>query len=166
MKATITLKDEVNCKVEGLDLNTRRKLQNQFSFMLPYAYHVPAFKLGRWDGKINFFSVGGATYVNLLEQILPTLIEAGYEIDLVDKRIDFGTFSFPEITETHFSNKVWPEKHPIAGEPVVLRDYQVEIINQFCKNPQCLQEISTGAGKTLITAGHCRRIRAQYCYCA
>jgi superfamily II DNA or RNA helicase len=153
MKATITLKDEVNCKVEGLDLNTRRKLQNQFSFMLPYAYHVPAFKLGRWDGKINFFSVGGATYVNLLEQILPTLIEAGYEIDLVDKRIDFGTFSFPEITETHFSNKVWPEKHPIAGEPVVLRDYQVEIINQFCKNPQCLQEISTGAGKTLITAG-------------
>jgi superfamily II DNA or RNA helicase len=35
---------------------------------------------------------------------------------------------------------------------VVLRDYQVEIINKFLENPQCLQEIATGAGKTLITA--------------
>jgi superfamily II DNA or RNA helicase len=153
MKANIILKDEVNCKVEGLDLNVRRKLQNEFSFMLPYAFHVPAFKLGRWDGKVNFFSVGGATYLNLLDRILPIVMDAGYEIEIDDRRKDYGTFKFPEITDTHFSEKLWPENHPIAGEPVVLRDYQVEIINQFCQNPQCLQEISTGAGKTLITAG-------------
>jgi len=33
-----------------------------------------------------------------------------------------------------------------------LRDYQVETINKFLENPQCLQEIATGAGKTIITA--------------
>jgi superfamily II DNA or RNA helicase len=34
----------------------------------------------------------------------------------------------------------------------MFRDYQVEIINNFLQNPQAVQEIATGAGKTLITA--------------
>ena len=34
----------------------------------------------------------------------------------------------------------------------MLRDYQVEIINRFLNNPQCIQEVATGAGKTLMTA--------------
>ena len=149
--AKIILKDEVNCKIEGLDLETRKKLANKFSFMLPYAYHVPAFKLGRWDGKVNYFNIGGTTYTNLLEDILPVLLDEGYEVDIEDRRQAIK-LEFPTITETHFSHKVWPKGHPVQGEPVVLRDYQVEIINQFLENPQCLQEIATGAGKTLITA--------------
>jgi superfamily II DNA or RNA helicase len=40
----------------------------------------------------------------------------------------------------------------MAGQPMQLRDYQVEIINNFLANPQCIQEIATGAGKTVITA--------------
>ena len=72
--AKIILKDEVNCKIEGLDLETRKKLANKFSFMLPYAYHVPAFKLGRWDGKVNYFNIGGTTYTNLLEEIFSAKI--------------------------------------------------------------------------------------------
>jgi superfamily II DNA or RNA helicase len=149
--AKIILKDEVNCKIEGLDLDTRKKLVNKFSFMLPYAYHVPAYKLGRWDGKVNYFNIGGSTYINLLEDILPVLLDEGYEVDVEDRRQSIK-LEFPQITEQHFGHKTWPEKHPAAGEPVVLRDYQVEIINEFLANPQCLQEIATGAGKTLITA--------------
>ena len=149
--AKIILKDEVNCKIEGLDLDTRKKLVNKFSFMLPYAYHVPAYKLGRWDGKVNYFNIGGSTYINLLEDILPVLLDEGYEVDVEDRRQSIK-LEFPQITEQHFGHKTWPEKHPAAGEPVVLRDYQVEIINEFLDNPQCLQEIATGAGKTLITA--------------
>tara|TARA_B100000902_G_scaffold319333_1_gene311532 strand:- start:3376 stop:4827 length:1452 start_codon:yes stop_codon:yes gene_type:complete len=149
--AKIILKDEVNCKIEGLDLETRKKLANKFSFMLPYAYHVPAFKLGRWDGKVNYFNIGGTTYTNLLEDILPVLLDEGYEVDIEDRRQAIK-LEFPTITEKHFSHKVWPKGHPVEGEPVVLRDYQVTIINQFLENPQCLQEIATGAGKTLITA--------------
>ena len=149
--AKIILKDEVNCKIEGLDLDTRKKLVNKFSFMLPYAYHVPAFKLGRWDGKVNYFNIGGSTYINLLEDILPVLLDEGYEVDVEDRRQSIK-LEFPQITEQHFGHKTWPEKHPAAGEPVVLRDYQVQIINEFLANPQCLQEIATGAGKTLITA--------------
>jgi superfamily II DNA or RNA helicase len=40
----------------------------------------------------------------------------------------------------------------MEGQPMQLRDYQVEVINNFLENPQCIQEIATGAGKTVITA--------------
>jgi len=149
--AKIILKDEVNCSVQDLDLDTRKKLVNKFSFMLPYAYHVPAYKLGRWDGKVNYFNVGGSTYINLLEEILPVIIDSGYQVEIEDRRQPLK-LEFPLITEDHFSDRVWPMGHPAVGEPIRLRDYQVEIINQFLSNPQSLQEIATGAGKTLITA--------------
>ena len=36
--------------------------------------------------------------------------------------------------------------------PIILRDYQVQVINEFIQESQSLQEVATGAGKTLITA--------------
>jgi hypothetical protein len=40
-----------------------------------------------------------------------------------------------KVTEDTFKHKVWPKKHPIAGQPVVLRDYQIEIINNYLVKP-------------------------------
>jgi superfamily II DNA or RNA helicase len=96
--------------------------------------------------------MGGSTYVNLLPEIIPYLDSQGYHLELEDLR-DYKTqYDFEEVTEDTFKHIMWPDKHPMAGQPIVLRDYQVEIINKFLENPQCLQEIATGAGKTLITA--------------
>lgn len=157
MKCKIVIKDEVNCKVEGLATSTRRKCMDKLKFFLPYAYHVPAYKLGRWDGTVQFFSMGGSTYINLLEDILPILQNDGYEIELEDHRHAWD-FAIEPVAEQSFSDTVWPKGHPVEGEPIVLRDYQVEIINQFLDTPQCVQEIATGAGKTLITAALSSRI--------
>jgi len=151
MKCKIILKDEVNCKVEGLDLQTRRKCEQKLKFFLPYARHVPAYKLGRWDGCVGFFTMGGNTFVNALSHIIPILQENKYEFEVEDNRNTWN-FDFQQITENHFSDRTWPDKHPAAGEPVVLRDYQVNIINKFLENNQSIQEIATGAGKTLMTA--------------
>jgi superfamily II DNA or RNA helicase len=148
----LIIKDEVNVKIEGLELTERKYLSNKFKYEIPGARYLPAVRLGRWDGKVAYFQLGGSTYTNLLPEILPYLDERGYDIDLDDLR-DYQTqFEFTRVTESTFADKVWPAKHPIAGQPVVLRDYQIEIINKFLANPQCLQEIATGAGKTLITA--------------
>ena len=149
---TIVISDEVNCKLNGLELVDRKYLANKFKFEIPGARYLPSVRLGRWDGKVAYVQLGGSTYTNLLAEILPYLDERGYNIELEDLR-DYRTqFSFAQVTEQTFSHKVWPAKHPIAGQPVVLRDYQIEIINKFLENPQCIQEIATGAGKTLITA--------------
>lgn len=151
-KCTIVIKDEVNIKIEGLDLDVRKRLSNQFKYRIPYAIHMPSYKLGRWDGCVAFFQLGGSTYLNLLPEILPVLEQYNYDIELDDRRRDYGELVFDRVDETTFAHKVWPAGHPVEGEPVVLRDYQIEVVNNFLANPQCLQEVATGAGKTLMTA--------------
>jgi superfamily II DNA or RNA helicase len=154
---TIHIKDEVNIKISGLEVATRRKLEKEFKYFQPWAYHSPAYKLGRWDGCVSFFSIGGSSYFNLLDKILPHLVDDGYHIEVDDLR-PVHSFTFPEVCETTHEQTVWPKGHPKAGEPIMLRDYQVGAINQFLTNPQCIQEIATGAGKTLMTATLSRSI--------
>lgn len=151
----LVISDEVNCKFHDLDAVVRRKMVEALKFMVPYARHLPAFKLGRWDGKVAYCTLGGSTYVNLLDKVLPIIMENGYEIELEDQR-QTHTFEFPEVHERWLTevldSPTWPKGHPAEGQEILLRDYQVEVINNFLQNPQCLQEIATGAGKTLMTA--------------
>jgi superfamily II DNA or RNA helicase len=151
-QATLIIRDEVNVKIEGLELDARRTLVNRFKYDIPYARYLPAVRLGRWDGKVSFFQLGGSTYVNLLPEIMPVLEELNYDIELDDQREYRTTFEFDPVREDTFAEYTWPRGHPQAGEPVALRDYQVDIINDFLANPQCIQEVATGAGKTVMTA--------------
>lgn len=148
----VIVKDEVNCKLEGLELADRKTLSKMFEYEKPGSRYLPSVRLGRWNGKVSYFSLGGATYVNLLPDILPLLDQAGYDIDLEDMRTYQSNFTFNQVKEDTFSEHAWPKKHVNEGQPIILRDYQVEIINRFLENPQSIQEISTGSGKTITTA--------------
>jgi len=151
-EAKIIIKDEVNCKIEGLELDCRKALMKKFEHEVPGARYLPAVRLGRWNGKVSYCSLAGSTYINLIPDIVPILQEYDYDIDLVDLREYNTTFEFIEVKEDSFSDKVWPKGHTQEGEPITLRDYQVEIVNNFLKNTQCIQEVATGAGKTIMTA--------------
>lgn len=157
-KCKLVIKDEVNVKFENLDLDMRKLLSKKFKYQIPYARHLPAVRLGRWDGCVAFFQLGGSTYLNLLSEILPILDERGWEVELEDNRAPRPQFAFDEVNEDSFKHICWPKGHPAAGQPIMLRDYQVDIINNFLSNPQCLQEIATGAGKTLMTAALSSRV--------
>lgn len=150
-KTTLQIKDEVNIRFINLDPATRRKMSEEVKYFLPYAYHMPSYKLGRWDGCVRFCDVGGRSYLNLLDKLLPIVQAQGYEIEIDDMRQPWN-FSFDAVEATSYDHISWPKKHPAEGLPIILRDYQVDVINRFLNNPQCLQEIATGAGKTIITA--------------
>lgn len=151
-QATIQIRDEVNIKIEGLDLDVRKALVTAFKYDVPYARYLPAVRLGRWDGKVSYFQLGGSTYTNLLPEIVPILDKFNYDIEIDDQRDYSTTFEFEQVHENSFAHVEWPRGHPAVGEPIVMRDYQVEIVNNFLTNPQCLQEVATGAGKTIMTA--------------
>ena len=85
--ATIVIRDEVNIKIEGLDIDTRRDLVKKFKYDVPYARYLPAVRLGRWDGKVAYFQLGGSTYVNLLPEILPILDKHNYDVEPTDKEL-------------------------------------------------------------------------------
>lgn len=147
--------DQVNVKFENLDPHTRKIICDTLKFMIPSARHTPKYKLGRWDGKVGFATVGGGTYINLLDRILDIVTNAGYDINLIDQRPEYN-FHFPEITEYSLSQYNWPIGHELAGQPIMLRDYQAASINLYLNNLQSIQVISTGGGKTIITALLCK----------
>ena len=148
----LIIRDEVNIKLEGLELDARRKLANTFKFFAPYARYHPAYKLGRWDGTVSLFGLGGNGYLNQMEKIMEVLNGMGISIeDVIDDRTPVK-LTFPEVREDFWGGLCWPKGHVKEGEPITLRDYQLDVINNFLKNPQALQEVATGAGKTIITA--------------
>lgn len=148
---TLVIKDEVNIEFQNLDPVIRREMVSSLKFEVPGARFMPAVKLGRWDGKKSFCTVGGQSYINLLDVLLPMVTDKGYEISLDDQRNSFS-IELPVIDETLFDGRVWPKGHEQEGQPIILRDYQVECINIYLTNHQSIQEISTGAGKTILTA--------------
>ena len=156
--ATLIINDEVNLKISGLELDVRKKLVNTFKYDVPHARYLPAVRLGRWDGKVAYFQMGGSTYLNLLPDIIPILEDFNYDIEVQDNREYQTTFKFAPVNEDAYADMHWPKNHPAVGQPIKLRDYQVEIVNRFLENPQCIQEIATGAGKTIMTAALSERV--------
>ena len=150
----LIIEDEVNIKIEGLDVDIRRKLSNALKFEVPYALYMPQYKLGRWDGKVAFFGLGGTGYVNHLGIVSEVLAKYNVEIVDIEDRRNPIDLKFNPVSERYWADQgvVWPEGHPAEGEEIILRDYQVEAINNFIANPQSLQQIATGAGKTITTA--------------
>jgi superfamily II DNA or RNA helicase len=147
----IIIRDEVNIKIEGLDLDTRKQLVKKFKYEDPTARYRPSYKLGRWDGAISFFGLGGTTYLSMLGQVLEELERRNYNIDVEDLRTS-PNLEFDQISEDFWGDQTWPVGHRFAGDKIRLRGDQVEVINKFLENPQCIQEIATGFGKTITTA--------------
>lgn len=148
----IEIRDEVNVRINGLDPATRRKLVNKLKFFLPHARHTPAYRLGRWDGTVSFCDIGGRTYLQLLEELIPVILESGYVIsDIQDARKDYN-FEFTKIDDQSYSHVTWPAGHPMAGQPITLREHQVEMVNSYIENPQSINVCPTAGGKTIVCA--------------
>lgn len=157
MKCIIRVVDEVNCILEGLDVGLRRRLVSALKQDIPHARFMPAVRLGRWDGKKAFFNLNGSTSVNLLPTLLPLVEEAGYDIELQDQRSNTLDLEFIEVQANSFAHCSWPKEHSMAGEPIELRDHQVQLINVLLRNPQSMVVAATGSGKTLVTASLSQR---------
>lgn len=148
MYCKITILDEVNVKISNLDLDTRKSLVKKFKIEDPTARYRPSYKLGRWDGAVSFFGLGGTTYLNLLDRVLEELEKRNYEFEVEDLRTS-SSLEFDKVNEEFWGDKCWPSGHRFEGQPIRLRDDQVNVVNKFLENPQCIQEIATGFGKCL-----------------
>lgn len=103
----------------------------------------PAYKAGRWDGKINFMKgryLPASTY-----QYLFDLCEAnGFHCeitnieDFFDTSIDYEEFK--EWVDSLFVNH--PDKKP--------RYYQIDAAYRMLRSRRCMAQLATSAGKTMI----------------
>jgi superfamily II DNA or RNA helicase len=143
MSARITILDEVNVSVTGLEPRDINFLYDKFSIYAKGFRHQVKFKLGRWDGKIQHFSKQGKTYVKLLPEIIKYLRAREYSIKLVDNRQQ-RDLSIPPIDENYLIDRGY--------EDIKLGAHQVRGINALTKAGGEIFEGGTGAGKTLMTA--------------
>lgn len=161
MKCLITVRDEVWCTVSGLTPTHIESLWNEFGVFVDGYFFMPAYKLGRWDGKIRFFEKTGKTYIRLLAQILPYIEKWNYDIEVIDHR--------PALNHPTLSCAVTKvDSHGIAIEAtgcnifgdvyfgdklLQLRPYQIQCIMSAVDCGSGFIIAGTGAGKTLITGG-------------
>ncbi len=150
--AKLIILDEVNIKIENLSPECRRKLVTELEYFVPGAKYQPAYKLGRWNGKMSYCDLAGRSYINLLDRLLPIVQSQGYEIEVDDRRLSTQSFEFEEVKEDSYAHIMWPPGHVKAGEPVMIRDHQIDVINSYLNNLTGINIAPTGAGKTIITA--------------
>jgi superfamily II DNA or RNA helicase len=89
--------------------------------------------------------------MSLLPEVIEEIIRQGYDPEIEDNR-NSPVLEFDRVSEDYWGDTVWPDGHRFAGDKIRLRDDQVEVVNKFLENPQCIQEIATGFGKTITTA--------------
>jgi len=151
-KTRLEILDEVNIRFHDLDVACRRKMVQSLEFILPYARHTPAYKLGRWDGKMSFADIGGRSYVNLLDILLPIVQAHGYDVEIDDQRLPGQCLEFELVKSDSYSHIKWPKGHPLAGQSIEIKDHQLDVLNSYLENITGINIAPTGSGKTLITA--------------
>ena len=144
---TIKILDEVNCVFVGLHPDHIGYFYEEYSAFAPNYYFNPKYKLGTWDGKIRYFFRTGKTYVQLLDEIIPRVIQLGYKVKLVDKR-NSELVHPPAITANYFHHIIEPD----SGEPWEVRNYQIAMVNSLIDYGCGVGIAGTGAGKTSMCA--------------
>ena len=143
----IRVLDEVYVAFIGLTGEDIKYFHNKYSAFAANYFFNPKFKLGRWDGKIHFFEENGRTFLYFLEDIIPQIVARGYTLQLDDLRT--SNLKTPELVHADTFSYVI---NPKDGNPVKLRYYQIDSVNELLTQGYGIIQAATGSGKTLKTA--------------
>lgn len=123
------------------DAGTAYELQDFFTFQVPGATFMPAYRNKMWDGKIRLYNVyTKRLYAGLLPYVEQFASSRGYEIVFDDSVEGAEDFSLHEAEE--FSSQL--------GLPFKARDYQLDAFTHAVRNRRCLLLSPTASGKSLI----------------
>lgn len=145
-KCFLTVKDEVWVYLNGLQPADSDFLWNKYGVHVDGYFFMPAYKLGRWDGKIRFFEKTGKTYLRLLPEIIEYLDKWGYDLELRDERIGWAPCERRVDADWFTQN---------GNVDIKLRPYQFDAVNLALENGCGFIIAGTGAGKSLICAALC-----------
>jgi len=146
-QCTIWIQNEVSVVVLGVNPNHLSSLYDKFGIHVPGYQYQPKFKLGIWDGQTHYFSKTGKTYFNIIEEVVKSLINYGYDVKIKDDRVVYDT---PDYVDSSIFEHLL---HPDTGEPIVLHDYQVTGVNSLIEHGHgvCLASTSSGKAQSLTS---------------
>lgn len=127
------------------DETLKNDIWDRLRFREKNYFHNRAYKMKKWDGYINFFDrTTGKFLSGLLPEICAVLKHNNVSYEIEDNR-----------THTEFKSKNIDENflNTEDGIEIILRDYQIELINQVIKHKRGIIFAPTSAGKTNIMIG-------------
>ena len=142
---TISKKNEVFLKVDT-EASVARMLSDYFTFEVPGARFMPAYRNRIWDGKIRLFSpASGELYIGLLPYLTKYLqdFEEDYTIseDLQDEKTIDRKILDGFIRQLNIRSN---------GKSIKPRDYQVSAVEYAIRKHRALLLSPTASGKSLI----------------
>lgn len=138
-------KDHVHAQVIA-DPSVAQELNDYFTFEAPGAKFHPLYKSKVWDGKIRLYSMfTRELYVGLLPYVDHFAKQNEYTVDYSDyvQSADAVTL---ELVEKFCKSLNLTSR----GEPIQIRDYQIDAVYQAIKDGRRLLLSPTSSGKSLI----------------
>ena len=148
MKSNVIIqkKNEVYLTIE-CEPHVGHELADEFTFEVPQAKFMSAYKKRFWDGKIKLFSPGtGEIYVGLLPYITSFCEERGYEVIHRDNEF----YGLPSMVDEFITPEGVGEFVKSLNLPHKVRDYQYKGIYEALRNKRKLLLSPTGSGKSLM----------------
>ncbi|TFH10492.1 MAG: hypothetical protein E4H14_02405 [Candidatus Thorarchaeota archaeon] len=144
----IRILDEVSMVIVGLRGEHTEYFHEKYGVYAPNYFFNPKYKLGQWDGKIRYFhKKNNKTFLYLIDDILPRVVELGYKVQVEDLRM--SNICHPEPIKPEVFKHVI---HLETGEPIELREDQVDGMNSLLEHGYGICLAGTGGGKTLMCA--------------
>jgi len=133
----ITKKNDVFVHVL-CDRGIAQELSDHFTFEIPGAKFMPAYKTRAWDGKIRLFNLKtNLIYYGLKYEVARFAETRGYTFSLFDESNDIDKGDLEEFIK-------------YLNIPLELRDYQVSSVYHSIKHNRALLISPTASGKSLI----------------
>ena len=148
MKSNVFIqkKNEVYLTIE-CEPHVGYELADEFTFEVPQAKFMSAYKKRYWDGKIKLFSPGtGEIYVGLLPYITSFCEERGYEVILKDNEF----YGLPSQVDEFVTPQGIGDFVKSLNLPFKVRDYQYKGIYEALRHRRKLLLSPTGSGKSLM----------------
>ena len=141
----ITKKDEVFVKI-NCEKHIARELSEFFTFFVPGYQFVPAFRNKIWDGKIRLFNLQSFTlYRGLLGYVESFCNERDYTFEY-----ESGLDIQDEYSLYHAKKFIEELKVHARGEPIEVREHQINAFVHAMQNRRALLLSPTASGKSLI----------------
>ena len=135
---TIVPVDDVWIRVDCED-HEAQELSAFFTFDIPGAQYMPAYRKKNWSGKIHLFKLRGhLLYRGLLSRLLTYAAQQGYQ---VTNEVPIAEPLYPGALDA------WVNAQPL---PVVPRAYQVAALRTLLDTHRGIVLSPTGSGKSLI----------------
>jgi superfamily II DNA or RNA helicase len=131
--------DEIYLKITG-EPGLLMEMSEFFTFTVPGAKFMPAYRNKFWDGKIRLLNVlTGTLYVGLLRYVEEFCRSRNYEIEYLS---DFACEEFSVKEAKEFITKLKPTLQP--------RDYQIKAFMHAVRERRSLLLSPTASGKSFI----------------